>query len=145
MSESHVVSGLVAKRSELSSLLGHHQKIIRQLSTALTHIDSSIKLFDPDYDLGTIKTKAPRQGNPWFEHGEAGGMFLDTLRTASTPLSTRQIGEAMVKAKNLQLEGSKDWNLVLKLVFIAWKEKIVFKWLGDLVQVDVAVVQLSGN
>lgn len=116
MSESHVVSGLIAKRSELSSLLGHHQKIILQLSTALTHIDSSIKLFDPDYDLRTIKTKAPRQGNPWFEHGEVGRMFLDTLRTASTPLSTRQIGEAMVTLKGLSIEGTQDWDLVLKLV-----------------------------
>jgi hypothetical protein len=45
MSESHVVSGLVAKRSELAGLIDHHQKEIDRLTGDLVHLDAAIKLF----------------------------------------------------------------------------------------------------
>lgn len=83
---------------------------------AIATIDGAIKLFDPDYDLSTIKAKAKYTVNPWFEHGEVGRLVLDTLRTASGPLSTRQIGEAIVAAEDLQVESAKDWDWLLKMV-----------------------------
>ena len=119
MTQSHVISGLVAKRSELSGLIKHHQEVMRRLSSAIVNIDSTIKLFDPDYDLQSIKAKAPRQANPWFKHGEAARMALDVLRTASQPLSTRQIGEAMVAAKGVTVEDAREWDAVLKPVLSA--------------------------
>lgn len=133
MAESHVVSGLVAKRSELAGLIQHHQEAMRQLSVAIGNIDGAIKLFDPDYDLRVIKAKAPKQTNPWFEHGEAGKMVLDALRMASQPLSTRQISEAMVSLKGAAVEGAKDWDSVLKLVLGAARRlerKGVVKMIG---------------
>ena len=61
MSESHVVSGLVAKRSELAGLIDHHQKEIDRLTGDLVHLDAAIKLFSPEFDLGTIKRKQYRR------------------------------------------------------------------------------------
>ncbi len=119
MAESHVVSGLVSKRAELAGLIQHHQEAMRQLSAAIGNIDGTIRLFDPDYDLGTIKSKAPKQANPWFEHGETNRLVLDVLRPASQPRSTRQIGEAMITLKGLSVEGHKEWDSVLKLVLCA--------------------------
>lgn len=133
MSESHVVSGLVAKRSELSGLLSHHQQAIQQLSMSITNIDGAIKLFDPNYDLRTIKTKAPRQANTWFEHGEVGRMILDALRTSTTPLSTRQIGEIMIGIKGIAADAVQDWDSVLKPVLSTCKrleKKDVIKMIG---------------
>ena len=115
MAESHVISGLVAKRSELSGLILHHQETVRQLSIAIGNIDGAIKLFDPDYDLRTIKSKALKLENPWFEHGETGRMILDVLRLSASPLSTRQIGEAMIAAKCVNVDG-KEMNLIMKVV-----------------------------
>ena len=119
MAESHVVSGLVAKRSELSGIILNHQAVIKQLTADIANIDGAIKLFEPDYDLRTIKAKAPRQANPWFEHGEAGRMVLDALRGGTAPLSTRQIGEAMIAAKGAAVETPKERDAVLKLVLCA--------------------------
>jgi hypothetical protein len=42
MAESHVVSGLVAKRSELSGLLAQHQQAIQQLSVSITQTGKSV-------------------------------------------------------------------------------------------------------
>lgn len=119
MAESHVVSGLVAKRSELSGIILNHQTVIKQLTADIVNIDGAIKLFEPDYDLRTIKAKAPRQANPWFEHGEVGRMVLDALRGSTAPLSTRQIGEAMLVVKGVIVETSKERDALLKIVLCA--------------------------
>jgi hypothetical protein len=116
MAESHVISGLVSKRAELSGLFQQHQAELRQIAIDLAHIDGAIKLFDPDYDLNAIKAKVTKPLNPWFDHGEASRLILDVLRSSSTELSTRQIGEAMVSIKGLVVENHKEWDLLLKLV-----------------------------
>ena len=119
MAESHVVSGLVAKRSELSGLLAQHQEVIRHLSASITNLDGTIKLFDPDYDLRTIKAKAPRPGNSWFEHGETGRLILDVFRVADGQLTTRQISELLLAKVSKQPDNQKDWDAVLKIVHAA--------------------------
>lgn len=116
MAESHVVSGLVSKRSELSGLLAHHQEVIRQLATSICNIDGAIKLFDPDYDLRTIKPRSKRQANYWFEHGEMPRMILDELRIADGQLTTRQIAESMLMKTGKPADSQKDWDSVLKVV-----------------------------
>lgn len=80
MSESHVISALVAKRSELSGLVEHYMQEIKRMDADLHHIDASIKLFDPDYDLRTIKIKQHRKVNLYFKHGESARLVLDVLR-----------------------------------------------------------------
>jgi hypothetical protein len=57
MAESYVVSGLVAKRSELVGQINSLQDEIARLRCLMNCIDGSIKLFEPDYDLRIIKVK----------------------------------------------------------------------------------------
>lgn len=121
MAESHVVSGLVAKRSELSGLLAQHQQAIQQLSTSISNLDGTIKLFDPDYDLRTIKTKAIRQPNTWFPRGDVGRLLLDVLRKSETPLSTRQIGDALVATQGIAVTEAHELHDIMKLVLAAAK------------------------
>jgi hypothetical protein len=58
MAESHVVSGLVAKRSELAGLVQHYQSEISRLTGDLHHLDAAIKLFAPEFDLRTLPTRS---------------------------------------------------------------------------------------
>lgn len=118
MAESHVVSGLVAKRSELSGLAQHYQGEIKRIATDLEHIDGAIKLFAPEFDLRTIKSVTVRKQNPWFGHGETPRMILDELRIANAPVSTRQIGEGMIAKTGKTVSESQEWNGVLKLVLV---------------------------
>ena len=48
MTESRVISALVAKRSELAGLIAHHRKEMARLSEKVRTIDATIKLFAPD-------------------------------------------------------------------------------------------------
>ncbi|MEN6586130.1 MAG: hypothetical protein ABFE02_08840 [Sulfuricella sp.] len=59
MAETHVVSALVDKYAELSGLILDYQKKIDQMCIAVGHLDASIKLFAPDYDLRSIRCKVP--------------------------------------------------------------------------------------
>lgn len=102
MAESHVVSSLVAKRSELAGLVQHYQSEISRIAGDLNHIDATIKLFAPEFDLRTVRTKEHRERNQYFKPGECPRMTLDILRESSEVLTSRQIAEDMLRRKGLE-------------------------------------------
>jgi hypothetical protein len=114
MSESHVVSALVAKRAELTGLIEHFQSQIRQISMDVDHLDATLQLFDPDYDLSSIKPKGIRSSNPWFAKGEISRLALDALRTASAALSTCDIAEVLIARKGIVIAGTKERDRLIK-------------------------------
>lgn len=103
MAESHVVTGLVAKRSELAGLVAHHQREIERIGGDLRHLDATIKLFAPDMDLRGVRSKEHRQRNNYFKPGEAPRVVLDVLRQAGQPLTSRKIAEQVMTAKGIEL------------------------------------------
>lgn len=106
MAETHVVSGLVAKRSELTGLILDHQKKIDQIYAAVGHLDASIKLFAPDYDLRTVRAKTPQKRNHYFKPGECHRLVLEIFRDAGdNALSSRQIGDQLAQRKGLPMTG----------------------------------------
>lgn len=104
MAETHVVSGLVEKRSELAGLVAHHQQQITRLSSDLQHLDATLKLFAPEMDLRTLRPKEYRQRNSYFKQGECQRFVLDAFRKADgAALSSRQIGEQLAQRKGLPM------------------------------------------
>lgn len=114
MAESHVVSALVAKRAELTGRIENFQSQIRQLSMDVDHLDATLQLFDPDYDVLGIKPKGIRSSNPWFSKGEISRLSLDALRTASAPLSTCDIADVLIARKGIVIEGTKERDRLIK-------------------------------
>ncbi len=82
MAESHIVSGLVAKRSELTGQLVAFKRQMATLEANISHLDAIIKLFSPEFDLRTVKAKQPRKRNHCLAHGEGQRLILDALREA---------------------------------------------------------------
>ena len=69
---------------------------------AVGHLDASIKLFSPDYDLRTVRAKLPRERNSYFRAGECQRVVLDIFREANgTALSSHQIADRLVQRKCL--------------------------------------------
>lgn len=102
MTESHVVSGLIAKHAELNGLLQHHQTEVTRIASDLAHLGATIKLFSPEYDLRTVRAKEVRQRNQYFKPGECQWLVLDIFREAEgKSLSSRQIAESIVVHKEL--------------------------------------------
>lgn len=63
MAETHVVSGLAAKRSELTGQIEHYHTLIKRLTADVTHIDAALKIFAPDFFIDGQK-KAQKQQQP---------------------------------------------------------------------------------
>lgn len=104
MAESHVVSGLVSKRSELAGLIDHHQREVERLAIDLLHLDATLKLFSPELNLGKIKTKQYRRYSRLFKQGECHRLSLDALRIAGIPCSTAMVAEGIMKIKGIATE-----------------------------------------
>ncbi|MDD5273817.1 MAG: hypothetical protein PHU14_14005, partial [Methylovulum sp.] len=82
MAETHVISALVAKRSELAGQVAHHKKEAARLSEDVKLLDATIRLFEPDYKTEAISPKRYQEKNAFFKHGEGGRTVLDILREA---------------------------------------------------------------
>lgn len=104
MSESHVVSGLVAKRSELAGQIEHFMQEMKRMAADLRHLDAAIKLFDPAYDLRTIRVRQHRKKNVYFKQGECARLVLDVLREVGGVMSTETVALAVLKKKGLSAE-----------------------------------------
>jgi hypothetical protein len=102
MSESLVVSGLVAKRSELAGEVDRYRQELKRLADELGHVDATIRLFDPSYDLSTIRIRKRGHRHQWFGQGECQRLVLEVLREAATPLSGNDLTHALLVRKGLE-------------------------------------------
>ena len=93
MAESHIISALKSKRAELMGIIDYHEKHIRTVIESINHIDSTLKMFDPNIELNTIKPKQYRKYNKLFRQGELSKLILEVFRDLPNPLTCEQISE----------------------------------------------------
>jgi hypothetical protein len=91
MSNSFVISGLTAKRAELSGESGEAEKRLERLRADLDSLDATIRLFDPTAKPSTIKPKVKRTAKQQFRTGELTRVTLSVLRKAERPMTVREI------------------------------------------------------
>ena len=95
MKDEHVISGLIRKRAELSGELITAEKRITQLRSDLESLDATIRIFDPEAMPTSIKPKLQRNQLTTLPHGQASRIMMDILRTATEPLTAREIAERL--------------------------------------------------
>jgi hypothetical protein len=81
----HVMTGLIAKRVELAGRIEHPKAQVRQATVELDHIEASIRIFQPDIDLGALGSRPVPAINHAFK-GETSRAVLETIRTAGRPV-----------------------------------------------------------
>lgn len=77
----------------------HSRREVQRLAEELNHLDATIRLFDPDYDVSAVWPKAPRHRQQWLASGECRGLVLDALRDALKPLSARAMMQVLAARK----------------------------------------------
>lgn len=99
MVELHVMDALREKRSELSGAVSRLEQQLAQHRGSLTHLDATMRLFDPDL-LPRDTDPAPQRGRvSWFGPGECRRLIYDVLRDAPQPLATRELAERVIAAR----------------------------------------------
>lgn len=114
MAESHAVSGLAAKRSELTGEIAHYQALIKRLTVDVSHLDAAIKILSPGFDLRTIRSKEFRKRSSIFNYGDALVQVLDVMREAGKPVTSIEIAHALLAKHGNQTED--EYNCAAKHV-----------------------------
>ena len=115
MAETHVISALVKKRSEILSEINHYEALIKEHKENLSSVDRTIHIFDDKYDLRTIKSKRVSQER-YFKNGEAVVLILDTLRKLNKPTKTDDLSDIIASKKGLVLESDYEKSTFQKAV-----------------------------
>ena len=129
MAEPHVISALVAKRSELSGLIADLERKIAQQRADLVHVDAVLGLYAPGLEPDCIPSRVVRRRNGWFKSGELVRMVLDTLRVAPAPMPFREIATAVMLRRGLDPTDAHIARLIGKLV-----NNALTRQAGDLVE-----------
>src|ERR1700716_4053454 len=66
----------------------------------MLHVEALIKMLDPTYNLERISVKR-RKPNPWFKRGTVYRRAVDVLRTATEPMTAREIAERVLTAAKI--------------------------------------------
>jgi len=83
--------------AELGGQILENKEEAQRLAGQMLHVEAVIKMLDPTYNLRRISVKR-RQPNPWFKRGTVCRRAADALRTATEPLTAREIAERVLAA-----------------------------------------------
>jgi len=91
----------------------------------LSHVDVTIRLFDPSYAVGAIAARTRGSRHQWFGPGECQRLVLEVLRDAVEPLSGRALAREVAARK--WLEARHDVLAVVQKSALAVLRRLVAK------------------
>jgi hypothetical protein len=95
------VAYLVRLHADLGGQIQANKAEAKRLAEAMRHVEVVIKLYDPDYSVRAISARRRVQGNPWFKRGTMFRHALDALRKGGTPMTVREITDAVMAANGI--------------------------------------------
>lgn len=96
----YALSALKDKRATLAGEVIQLRRQIRARQDALAHVDATIRLLDPSFNLNSVAPKRAVGRVRLFRQGELGRLILGALRKAEgKPLATAEIVTAVLEAK----------------------------------------------
>ena len=119
MAEPHVITALAKKRAELSGDIERAQIELRQMIMDLERLDATLLMFDPSYDIPSIKPKAFRPPEDWSKRGQMTRLVLTILRKAAQPLMAREIAAQLICERGLDQNDPALLRLMTKRVGVA--------------------------
>jgi hypothetical protein len=101
MTDPHVISALREKRALVAGVIEKLERKLEQHRADLTHIDSVLRLFQPDRDPAEIKAKRVyARRTRYFARNELSRLVMDALRAADGALiTTDAIAGRIIEAK----------------------------------------------
>lgn len=107
MAQSHVLSGLLKKHSELLGEIETKSKELDELVSNLKVLEKTCKIFDPNTSLSENRPKRTYKANSLFARGEAPRLILEALRGQSG-LKTSELVDIISKHKGFGEEVRKE-------------------------------------
>lgn len=118
MEHEHVLSALVRKRAALAGETTALRARLAAVAADMDHLDATIRLFDPDFNLAAIRPKRPRSLDA-ARPGEMSRFVLSVLRDAMEPLGTPAIAARLVAERGMDGQDRKLVRSATKRVCMA--------------------------
>jgi hypothetical protein len=115
MGDLQVIGGLRDKRSELIELVGCLEQQLADHRVSLTHLDATMRLFDPNLLLADTDLHQ-RERVSWFRPGECLRTIYDVMREAPQPLTTRDVARRVIAAKGISIADDRTQSLIQKTI-----------------------------
>ena len=112
MAEPHVIGALRNKRAELAGVVSQLERQLSRQQADLTHLDATLRLFDPTIRVTEIRPRRRYMRNTWFRHGECLRLIYDVLREAGQPVTTRDLTERIMQIKAIPAAEARIRDLV---------------------------------
>jgi len=97
MPEKHVVTGLVERRARVAGELRKMRLRVMALKADLGAIDSCIRMFKADYEVGTIEAKVTLEKNPAsLPKGTGSRKALEVLRRSGEALTAPELARRIL-------------------------------------------------
>jgi hypothetical protein len=119
LAEPHVITALSKKRAELSGDIERMQRELTAAIASLEKLDATLLLFDPTYEIASIRPKAFRPPDDWSKRGEMTRLILGILRKAAEPLTSNDIATQLIAERALDQSDVKLHRLMTKRVAVA--------------------------
>jgi len=95
------INTLERLHAELGGKILENKQEHANLAEQMRHVEAVIKMLDPGYSLRAISVKR-RKANPWFKRGTIYRRAVDALRTATEPMTAREIVEKALATANIE-------------------------------------------
>jgi len=108
MSTSPVINALIEKRAELAGYLADLERRAVQCRADLVHLDSTLRMFNPEFDPDSIMPKQPQRRSLYFQMGEVAQRCREAIRKAGgQPISADEIAISAIRDKGLDPQDKK--------------------------------------
>jgi hypothetical protein len=114
MTEQQIVNGLQNKRAELTHTLRQLEQQLVLQQTNLTHLEATMRLFDPSIQPEEIRPRQQRVRSVWFRSGECLRLIYDELRDATQPVTTRVLAERIMRVKAMPTTDDRHREMIQK-------------------------------
>ena len=93
------INTLTQLHAELAGKIEGNRKSGDKLRSQMVQVEAVMKMLDPDFNARAISAKRRNTGNPWFKRGTLYRSAVDVLRRAASPMTARQISDALLAGK----------------------------------------------
>jgi hypothetical protein len=90
---------LTQLHAEIAGKIETNRKSGDKLRAQMVQVEAVIKMLAPDFSVATIAAKRRNKSNPWFKRGTLYRSAVDVMRRAATPMTAREIADALIADK----------------------------------------------
>jgi len=98
----HTLAALVRLHAEIGGKIKENERQAAELAEQAAHIEAVIRMFDPGFNMRRIAPQRRYQSaNPWFKRGTVYRLALESLRTATAPMTAAEVADALLAGKGV--------------------------------------------